>query len=68
MYEEDLLVEHDFTEYEDGTGADGFQGWLTKVADNGANIAAKKGDGFDFVIDNVPSSADFRNPVLRGQL
>ena len=61
-YEETLLVAYDFTRYEDGTTETGFIGWPTLVADNGEDFPATKGDGFDFVIDNVPSEADFKDP------
>ena len=65
-YNDTLLVAHDFTLYEDGTTESGKQGWPTLVSDNGEDFPAVKGDGFDFVIDNVPSSADFKNPKLYG--
>ena len=39
---------------------------VSLVSENGENLPARKGDGFDFIIDNVPSAANFNNPVLRG--
>ena len=65
-YEETLLIAHDFSNYEDGSSDSGFEGWPTLISPNGENLAATKGDGFDFVIDNVPSGANFARPVLSG--
>ena len=67
-YDDTLIVAHDFTKYNTPAGLDTFEGWRTLVPENGQDLAAKKGDGFDFVIDNVPSAANFDNPLLRGQL
>ena len=65
-YEETLIIAHDFSQYSEGTGLETFEGWPTLVSENGENLPARKGDGFDFIIDNVPSAANFNNPVLRG--
>ena len=61
-----LIIAHDFTNYENGESATGFIGWPTLVLTNGENLPAIEGDGFDFVTDNVPSSANFKEPALNG--
>ena len=63
-----LIIAHDFTNFQAGETATKFYGWPTLVETNGEDIPAIEGDGFDFVTDNVPSSANFADPQLNGQL
>ena len=45
-----------------------FEGWESQVIDNGANLPAKEGDGFDFIDSNIPSNANFTNPSTLGTM
>ena len=63
--ESEKVVHYNFikdTDYFDG------KKWKTQVKVNGENLPTTEGDGYDFVLANVPSGADFQNPVSIGQI
>ena len=45
-----------------------FTGWKSQVIDNGADLPAKDGEGFDFIYDNIPTAANFVNPTEKGTM